>query len=105
MREGVELLQSTLQCPKEYSWMNRSWLLLLGVMLLLAACSGASTPQQVTVIASDFQYEPSTIEVIAGQTVHLTSRTPAPSITTSAFWRSRSWRGKYRLPGRRHILA
>ncbi|HKZ54287.1 MAG TPA: cupredoxin domain-containing protein [Anaerolineales bacterium] len=52
--------------------MNRSWLLLLGVMLLLAACSGASTPQQVTVIASDFQYEPSTIEVIAGQTVHLT---------------------------------
>jgi len=51
--------------------MNRRWLLLCGAALLLAGCSGASTPQQVTVIASDFHYEPSTIEVVAGQTVHL----------------------------------
>ena len=45
---------------------------LIGVAVVLAACSGAPSAQDITVEAKLMKYEPATIEVTAGKPVKLT---------------------------------
>ena len=46
--------------------------LALVISLALVGCSGASKPVDLAVKAADFSFEPTSFEVLAGQTVNFT---------------------------------
>lgn len=59
------------------------WFLLIAAAVALVSCrSGVSAPgtQQVTVTASDYRFEPSTVSVKAGQAVQLTLRNTSSQV-------------------------
>jgi len=51
--------------------MRTRWTMLLAPGLAVAACTPSAEPAEITIVASDFAYTPSTLEVREGQPVNL----------------------------------